>query len=122
MSHVPILRTSGNARMSKMVRVGNLLFLAGQTSSGQPQARSIEEQCIEAFGRIDTLLEQARSDKRHLLSVTIYLKDMSDFDRMNAVWQQWVDPDHLPARCTVEATLGLPDLLVEFSVTAAAQD
>lgn len=122
MSHVPILRTSGNARMSKMVRAGNLLFLAGQTSSGQPQARSIEEQCLEAFRRIDTMLEQAHSDKRHLLSVTIYLKDMSDFDRMNAVWQQWVDPDDLPARCTVQATLGLPDLLVEFSVTAAVQD
>lgn len=122
MSDAPILRTSGNARMSKMVRFGNLLFLAGQTSSGQEQARSIEEQCLEAFSRIDALLKQANSDKRNLLSVTIYLKDMSDFDRMNAAWQRWVDSDYLPARCTVQATLGLPELLVEFSVTAAVQD
>lgn len=122
MSDAPVLRTSGNARMSKMVRFGNLLFLAGQTSSGQAQARSIEEQCLEAFSRIDALLKQANSDKRNLLSVTIYLKDMSDFDRMNAVWQQWVDPDHLPARCTVQTTLGLPELLVELSVTAAVQN
>jgi enamine deaminase RidA (YjgF/YER057c/UK114 family) len=117
MSDATILRTPGNARMSKMVRFGDLLFLAGQTSSGQAQARSIEEQC-----RIDALLRQANSDKRNLLSVTIYLKDMSDFDRMNAVWQQWVDPDHLPARCTVQTTLGLPELLVELSVTAAVQN
>lgn len=121
MSDAPVLRSSGNARMSKMVRFGNLLFLAGQTSSGQAQAQSIEEQCLEAFSRIDALLEQANSDKRNLLSVTIYLKDMSDFDRMNAAWQRWVDPDHLPARCTVQATLGLPELLVEFSVTATVQ-
>lgn len=121
MSDAPVLRTSGNARMSKMVRFGNLLFLAGQTSSGQAQAHSIEEQCLEAFSRIDALLERANSDKRHLLSVTIYLKDMSDFDRMNAAWQRWVDPGHLPARCTVQAKLGLPELLVEFSVTATVQ-
>ncbi|WP_438392075.1 RidA family protein [Caballeronia sp. DA-9] len=108
--------------MSKLVRFGNLLFLAGQTSSGQAQARSIEEQCLEVFSRIDVLLEQANSDKRHLLSVTIYLKDMNDFDRMNTAWQRWVDPDHLPARCTVQAILGLPELLVEFSVIAIAKD
>ncbi|WP_414451574.1 RidA family protein [Burkholderia sp. 22PA0099] len=108
--------------MSKLVRFGNLLFLAGQTSSGEPGARSIEAQCREAFRRIDALLADADSDKRHLLSVTIYLKDMGDFDRMNAAWQQWVDPDHLPARCTVQATLGLPELLVEFSVTAAVSN
>jgi enamine deaminase RidA (YjgF/YER057c/UK114 family) len=114
-----IVRTLGNARMSKMVRAGNLLFLAGQTSSGAPHARTIEEQAAEALARIDALLEQAGSSKQHLLSVTIYLTDMAHFDRMNAVWQNWVDPQHLPARCTVQATLGLPELLVEFSVTAA---
>ncbi|WP_244195919.1 RidA family protein [Paraburkholderia susongensis] len=106
--------------MSKMVRAGNLLFLAGQTSSGTPHARTIEEQTTEALGRIDALLEQAGSSRRQLLSVTIYLKDIALFDRMNAVWQNWGDPEHLPARCTVQATLGLPELLVEFSVTAAA--
>ncbi|PRE45521.1 hypothetical protein C6P97_07250 [Burkholderia multivorans] len=122
MNDTSIVRTPGNARMSKTVRFGKLLFLAGQTSSGQAQARTVEEQCREAFNRIDALLEHAGSNKRHLLSVTIYLKDMNDFDRMNAAWQQWVDPDHLPARCTVQAALGLPELLVEFSVTAAMVD
>jgi len=119
MNAPPIVRTAGNARMSKMVRAGNLLFLAEQTSSGAPHARTIEEQATEALGRIDALLEQAGSGRQKLLSVTIYLSDMSLFDRMNAVWQNWVDPKHLPARCTVQAALGLPELFVEFSVTAA---
>ncbi|WP_233849920.1 RidA family protein [Paraburkholderia sp. HD33-4] len=106
--------------MSKTVRAGSLLFLAGQTSSGAPHARTIEEQASEALARIDALLEQAGSSKQQVLSVTIYLKDIALFDRMNAVWQGWIDPEHLPARCTVQATLGLPELLVEFSVIAAA--
>jgi len=115
-----IVRTAGNARMSKMVRAGNLLFLAGQTSSGAPDAHTIEQQAAVALGHIDALLKEAGSSRQQLLSVTIYLKDIALFDRMNAVWQAWVDPEHLPARCTVQATLGLPELLVEFSVTAAA--
>jgi enamine deaminase RidA (YjgF/YER057c/UK114 family) len=105
--------------MSKMVRAGDLLFLAGQTPSGAAHAHTIEEQATEALARIDALLQQAGSSRQKLLSVTIYLKDMALFDRMNAVWQSWIDPGHLPARCTVQATLGLPELLVEFSATAA---
>lgn len=37
---------------------------------------------------------------------------------MNAVWEAWIDPLHPPVRCTVEASLGLPELLIEFSVIA----
>ena len=68
---------------------------------------------------MDTLLEQAGSDREHMLSATVYLRDMKDFAAMNAVWDAWVPEGHAPARACVEARMARPELLVEVSVIAA---
>jgi enamine deaminase RidA (YjgF/YER057c/UK114 family) len=70
--------------------------------------------------QIDRLLAEARSDKRHILSATIYLADMKDYAAMNAVWDAWVPQGDTPARATVEARLAHPGYRVEIQVVAAA--
>jgi enamine deaminase RidA (YjgF/YER057c/UK114 family) len=44
---------------------------------------------------------------------------MKDFAAMNAVWDAWVADSEKPARACVEARMARPEILVEFSVTAA---
>ena len=65
------------------------------------------------------LLLQAGSDREHMLSATVYVRDMKDFAAMNAVWDAWVPEGHAPARACVEARMARPELLVEISVVAA---
>jgi enamine deaminase RidA (YjgF/YER057c/UK114 family) len=112
-------RKHSNARMSKIVRYGGLVFLCGQTSSGSAVA-DIDGQTRESLSRIDALLADAGSDRGRLLSVTIHLKSMADFAKMNACWESWLAGVAPPARTTVQAALASEDLLVEFTVTAAA--
>ena len=69
--------------------------------------------------KVEVLLEQAGSDKEHILSATIYIKDMSMFAEMNAVWDSWVPAGYAPARACVEASMARDALLVEISVIAA---
>jgi enamine deaminase RidA (YjgF/YER057c/UK114 family) len=38
---------------------------------------------------------------------------------MNGAWKQWIDPNNLPARATVEAKLADPRMLVEIACVAA---
>ena len=71
------------------------------------------------LAKVDALLELAGSDRKHLLSATIYLRDMKDFTAMNNVWDKWVPEGFAPARACVEARMARPDLLVEISVIAA---
>lgn len=72
------------------------------------------------LNRIDLLLAQAGTDKKHLLTANIWLKDIaSDFGAMNEQWISWVDPENKPVRATVQATLCSPDMLVEIQVTAS---
>ncbi len=71
--------------------------------------------------KVDDLLLQAGSDRQHMLSATIYVRDMKDFAAMNAVWDTWIPEGHAPARACVEARMARAELLVEISVVAAVK-
>ena len=114
-----IQRHHTNARMSKIVQHGGLIFLCGQTSSGKTLP-DIESQTGEVLARIDALLTEAGSERSRLLSATVYLKRMQDFAAMNTIWEAWVPAGAAPARTTVQADLASPDLLIEITVVAAS--
>jgi enamine deaminase RidA (YjgF/YER057c/UK114 family) len=71
------------------------------------------------LAKVDELLLQAGSNREHILSATIYVKDMSYFSEMNAVWDAWIPEGYAPARACVAATMAREVLLVEISVIAA---
>lgn len=115
-----IERKHTNARMSKIVRHGGLVYLCGQTASGGTNASAeITAQTHETLSRVDALLAEAGSDRTKILSANVYLRHMEDFVAMNAVWESWVVPGTAPARTTVEAPLAGPSLLVEVTVVAS---
>ena len=94
------------------------VYLSGQVAE-DPEA-DIQEQTRSTLARIETQLAKAGTDKEHLLSATIYLRDIANhFALMNEVWNDWVVDGHQPARACVEAKMARPALLVEISIVAA---
>jgi len=112
-----IQRMETKQRMSRIVKHNGTIYLCGQVCADATQG--ITEQTQTMLDKVETLLEQAGSDKEHMLSATIYIKDMKDFAEMNAVWDAWVPEGHAPARACVEASMARDALLVEISVVAA---
>jgi len=116
-----IERKHANARMSKVVCHGGLVYLCGQTANASDSASGdIQAQTKEVLSRIDALLAEGGTDRSRILSVTIYLASMDDFAGMNSVWESWTSADIAPARTTVQAQLASPSLRVEMTVVAAA--
>jgi len=112
-----ITRIDSNERLSRVVIHGDTIYIAGITASVKGD---IVAQTRDVLQKIDGYLATAGSDKRHLLSVQIWLKDITaDFAGMNSVWAEWAPKDALPTRATGEVHLASPDLLVEIIVTAA---
>lgn len=103
-------------RMSQSVTHNGTVYLAGQV--GSPGA-DIATQTRECLAGIDALLAEAGTDRSRLLQVTIWLSDMADFDAMNAVYDDWIDPDAPPARACGESRLASPDYRVEIIAIAA---
>ncbi len=112
-----IARNDSNARMSQGVVHGDTVYLAGQVADNG--SGDITAQTGEVLAKIDRHLATAGTSKSNLLSATIFITDMRNFQAMNAVWDEWVDSANTPARATVEARLARTDLLVEIMVIAA---
>ena len=113
-----ISRTHVSARASLIVAHAGTVYLSGQVAE-DPEA-DVQEQTRSTLGRIDALLAEAGTDNQHLLTATIYLRDIDNhFALMNEVWNAWVPEGHAPARACVEAHMARSGLLVEICVTAA---
>ena len=112
-----ITRQETKTRMSRIVKHNGVIYLCGQVC--KDASKGIEEQTSSMLEKVDELLEQAGSDKEHILSATIYIKEMSDFSQMNEVWDNWIPEGYAPARACVEAGMARNALLIEISVIAA---
>ena len=112
-----ISRFEGTGRMSRVVEHNGTIYLCGQTC-GDPDT-DVQQQTKVVLRKIEDLLENYGSDKQHILSVTIYLRDIALFAKMNEVWDSWVIDGFEPARACVEARMARENLLVEMSVVAA---
>ncbi len=111
-----IERIHTNQRMSKIVKHNDTVYLCGQVGVA---GTSVAEQTAEALRRVEALLIEAGSDRKHVLQTIVWLADMNDFTEMNAVWDEWFEEGFAPARACGEAKLARPELKVELIVTAA---
>ncbi len=106
------------------VRVGNLIFTAGQGGldpvTGQVVSGGIKEQTERAIENLKAVLEAGGSSLGQAVKTTVYLKDINDFAAMNAVYASYFesDSDSLPARTTVEVARLPRNLLVEIEAIA----
>jgi enamine deaminase RidA (YjgF/YER057c/UK114 family) len=112
-----IERIEVGRRMSQAVIHGDTVYLAGQVAN-DPGA-DVADQTRQVLAKIDSLLAKAGTDKSRLLCATVWLSNMSSYDEMNSVWDEWVTPGNPPTRACVESRLARPEYKVEIAVAAA---
>lgn len=112
-----IKRIAKTERLSRVVVHEKVAYFSGLTADDKSQ--DTVGQTEQILAKADAFLEQIGSNRSLLLSATIWLRDIEDFDAMNSAWTKWIDKDEPPARATVQAILGLPDIRVEIQFTVA---
>lgn len=110
---------------SQGVRVGNLIFTAGQIAldpaTQQVVPGGIGEQVKRVFENLKAILEEGGSSLDRVVKTTVYLKSMDDFAAMNAIYDAYLggdDEEDPPARTTVEVSRLPKNVLVEIEVVA----
>ncbi len=87
------------------VKVGNLVFTAGQTGldplTNELVPGGVEAETRQALTNVKHVLEAAGSSLKHVLKTTVFLRDMADFARMNAIYAEFFT-ENFPARSTVQ--------------------
>lgn len=96
---------------------GPFVFTAGQIGldpqTGELVPGGIEAQTRQVFANLQAILKAGGSCLQNTIKTTVYLMDMNDFAKMNAVYAEFFSGDY-PVRTTVQVA-GLPkNALVEI--------
>lgn len=102
--------------------VNGIVFVSGQIGvdpqSGKLATGSFAEEVKQTMANIKGVLEQAKLQFSDVVTVTVYLKDISQFTAFNEVYVQYFQPP-LPARTCVAVKELVKGANVEITVTAA---
>ena len=109
-----------------VVRAGNMLYLTSQLSCDLVENKilggTIEEQTRQTLENIRFLLEHAGSSMEQIVDVTVFMKNLNDFARMNSVYRKFFTPGEESARVTVQAVSPVPGIDLEIKVIALCGD
>ena len=107
---------------SPAVTLQGLIFVSGQAAvnpaTGDLSGPDIESQTEQVLRNISSILKAAGSDLNHVLRCNVYLIDMNEFGKMNAVYSRMFG-DNRPARTTVQVS-GLPGDGLRVEIDAIA--
>ena len=107
---------------NQAVLVGNTLYTSGQiaidATTGALVLDSIEEETKQVMENMKAVLEAAYMDFTNVIKSSIFISDMRNFSKINAVYGSYFDEATAPARDTVEVA-NLPKYVnVEISMIA----
>ncbi len=110
---------------SAAVRVGNFVYTAGQIgidpATGELVSGGIEAETRQVLTNLKHILEAAGSSLDNVVKTTVFLRDINDFSRMNAVYAEFF-PENPPARSAVQAAALPKGVAVEIEAVAFVED
>ena len=99
-------RPASASPYSHAVAAGDLLFVSGQVpfdwKKGEMVSADFETEAELALQNVKDVLEECGSSLERVVKVTVFLKDIADFGRLNDVYRQFFPSDH-PARTCIQA-------------------
>ena len=106
---------------SQAVQIEDMVFTAGQIgldpATKQVVSGGIEAETRQVLNNLKHVLEAANSGLNYVVKTTVFLHDMADFPKMNAIYAEFF-PENPPARSTV-AVAALPmGVAVEIEAVA----
>ena len=109
---------------SQAVETGGWLFTSGQVgldpATGELVPGGFEAQATQVFANLHAVLASAGCTFADVVKATVYVTDLADFPRLNALYAQAMG-EHRPARSTVQAAALPKGALVEIDLVARAR-
>ncbi len=106
---------------SQAIQAGNFLFLSGQIpldpKTGELVKGDIQQQTQQALENIKGVLESQKLRMENVVKVTIFLKDIGNFNQVNEVYALYF-PSSPPARSTVGVAKLPRDADIEIEAVA----
>lgn len=106
---------------SQAIVANGFVFASGQIAldpaTGELNQGSLEDQARQVLKNLAAVLEAAGSSMDDVVKANVYLQDMNDFNRMNAVYAEFFKSPY-PARAAVQVARLPRDVKIEIEVVA----
>lgn len=106
---------------SQAIISNGFVFCSGQIpinpETGEVLSGTIEEQARQVLKNLGAILEAAGCTYDDVVKTLVFLQDMNDFSRMNAVYSEFFKPP-FPARSTVQVARLPRDVKIEIEAVA----
>jgi len=111
---------------NRIAKVGSFISIGATAgvdpATGQLSGPDIESQARQIFDSFAVMLESVGSDLAHVVHVSVFLSQMSDFDAMNAAYIERMG-NHRPARTVIGVReLPEPGVLLTVNLTAVTSE
>ena len=107
---------------NQAVLVGNTLYTSGQIAinpaTGELVLDSIEKETKQVMENMKAVLEAADMTFENVIKTTIFIMNMGDFAKINAVYGTYFDEKTAPARETVQVACLPKNVNIEISMLA----
>ncbi|HKX86001.1 MAG TPA: RidA family protein [Flavobacterium sp.] len=107
---------------SQAVLSGNTLYTSGQVAinpaNGELVLDNIEVETEQVMQNLKAVLEAADMTFENVIKATIFIMNMGDFARINAVYGKYFDESTAPARETVQVATLPKNVNIEISMIA----
>lgn len=108
---------------NQAVLLGNVLYTSGQIAidpkTGELAIDNIESETTLVMENLKAILEAANMTFKNVIKSTIFISDMNNFSKINAVYGRYFETETAPARETVEVA-NLPKFVnVEIGMIAS---
>ena len=109
---------------SPAVKFSHFVFTSGQIgidpTTGDIITGGIENETHQVFSNLKAVLSAANSSLENVLKTTVFLKDMADFQKMNAIYAGYFK-ENPPARSTIQVAALPKGALIEIECIAALE-
>ena len=108
---------------SQAIKANGMVYCSGQISIDPAvnavTAETIEDQTKQAITNLKNVLEKAGSSLSKVVKTTVFISDMNEFARLNAVYAEMFG-DTKPARSCVQVARLPKDVKIEIEAIAEA--
>jgi len=106
---------------SQAIKVGNTLYCSGQIAlnpqTGELVTDTIENETRQVLENLGAVLQEASMDFSNVVRVTVYMKDIENYSKINQVYAQYFT-QNFPARAAVQVANLPKNVNVEISCIA----
>lgn len=106
---------------SQAIAAGSQIYTSGQIpidpQTGAIVSPDIERQTRQVLDNLRNILEASGSSLSRVIKTTVFIKDMDDFQKINAIYAAYFTEPY-PARSCVEVARLPRDVLIEIEAVA----